>query len=219
MPHNDVDLLHPAFRARSFDLEQRVYDAKLPIRRYEGWRDPARQADLWAFGRVSGIGTPGHHKTFEQAWQSSHQWGFAEDWVWWFAPTPGAAPTWSWAPPANDSWDRFGNLAAAAGLERLKFEEPHVQLPGFSARHALAGAREALAGGDSSWSKNLEAALVAWGPLSKKDRYGVVQPGVPNFFDGRPAAPVPAGMVYDEERGLCLPADTAGPDLSGDPNG
>jgi peptidoglycan L-alanyl-D-glutamate endopeptidase CwlK len=212
----DVSFLHPAYRARSLDLEARARAANLPIRRYEGWRDPARQADLWAFGRVSSIGTPGRHKTFEQSWQSSHQWGFAEDWVWW---TP--AGGWSWDPPAGASWAAFGAIATAAGLERLSFEQPHVQLPGFNARKALAGEMASvLAGGDFSWQTNLEAALTAWGPLPRKDAYGVVQPGVPNIFDERPAAPVPAGYAYDEERGLCLAGPVeSGPDLSGDPNG
>lgn len=211
MRTNDTGLLHPEFRKRSFDLEARVSVARLPIRRYEGWRDPSRQADLWAFGRVSGVGTPGHHKTFERAWEGNHQWGFAEDWVWWFSPTPGAAPGWSWDPPVSASWDAFFALAAAAGLEHLKFEEPHVQLPGFRGRDVLAGARAMLAGGDASWEGNLETMIVGWGPLPRKDRYGLEQPGVPNVFDARPAAPVPPGMVYDEERGLCLPADVASP--------
>jgi len=192
-------LLHPDFRARSLDLAKRVENAHLPIMRYEGWRDPARQADLWAFGRVSGIGTPGHHKTFEMAWQSSHQWGFAEDWVWWFN---GA---WSWTPPGNavDGWDLFHSFATAAGLQFLRFEQPHVQLPSFNARRLLAGT-DSLPPGDASWQANLEATMTLWGPLPRKDRYGIEQPGVPNLFDGRPAAPIPPEMVYDEERGLCL---------------
>jgi hypothetical protein len=197
MKTNDVSLLHPDFRARSLDLAKRVETAHLPIMRYEGWRDPSRQADLWAFGRASGIGTPGHHKTFEMAWQSSHQWGFAEDWVWWFN---GA---WSWAPPPGQTWDAFFALALAAGLEHLKFEEPHVQLPGFHGRHLLDGSLT-LPPGDATWQANIEAAMTAWGPLPRKDRYGIEQPGVPNLLDPRPAAPVPPGAVYDEERGLCL---------------
>lgn len=199
---NDVAHLHPAFRSRSLKLERLTASAGLPIRRYEGWRDPNRQADLWAFGRVSGVGTPGRHKTFERAWESSHQWGLAEDWVWW-SPEAG----WSWAAPAGHSWDKFHELAQAADLEYLKFEEPHVQLPEVHGRLILAGARAGLENGDASWEKNLEDAIHAWGPLPRKDRYGQLHPGVPDVFDDRPAAPVPPGMVYDEERGLCLPDD------------
>ena len=212
MKTSDVALLHPAFRERSLDLEKRVAATHMPILRYEGWRDPARQADLWAFGRVSGIGTPGHHKTFEMAWQSNHQWGFAEDWVWWFD------GTWTWTPPPGFSWDAFLALATTAGLEHLDFEKPHVQLPGFRARGILAGTSPLPPGGDASWQANLEAAMAAWGPLPRKDRYGVEQPGVPDLFDGRPAAPGPSGMVYDEERGLCLASsqesDEGAPDVA-----
>lgn len=210
MRTNDVSLLHPEYRARSLDLAARVAAAHMPILRYEGWRDPARQADLWAFGRVSGIGVPGHHKTFEMAWQSNHQWGFAEDWVWWFN---GA---WTWTPPPGQSWDAFLALATAAGLEHLDFEKPHVQLPGFRARKVLDGSLILPAGGDATWEANLEAALTAWGPLPRKDRYGVEQPGVPNVLDARPAAAVPPGMVYDADLGLCYAeSDVSGPEGPG----
>lgn len=203
--------LHPAFRALSEDLSHRVATARLPIQPYEGWRDPARQAELFAFGRASGVGTPGRHKTFEAAWQSSHQHGFAEDWVWW---SDGA---WTWDAPAGYSWAQFFELVDAVGLERLHFEEPHVQMPGFNARKILAGAAYPP-NGDESWEDNMEAAAMAWGQLERKDRNGLVQPGAPAVLFGglRPERPVPAGMVYDDERGLCLPEDVASaPNVAG----
>jgi len=193
--------LHPTFRDLSADLSHRIAAAKLPIQPYEGWRDPNRQVELYAFGRASGVGVPGRHKTFERAWESSHQHGMAEDWVWW------VNGQWSWAPPPGYTWDEFHEHVDAVGLVRLKFEEPHVQMPGFNARKILAGAATYPAGGDEEWEANIEAAALAWGLLEKKDRYGLVQPGAPHILVSgqRPAIPVPDGMVYDEERGLCYP--------------
>ena len=205
MPETSTALLHPAYRARSVDLEFRVAGKRLPISRYEGYRPPERQAALFAFGRASGVGVPGRHKTFERAWESSHQHGMAEDWVW------RVDGKWSWAPPAGRSWDEFHELATAAGLQFLHFEEPHVQLPGFSARALLEGKAGYPAGGDRTWEANLEAAAAAWGMLDRKDQYGIVQPGAPHALavGDRPAILVPPGMVYDEDLGLCVAAPEA----------
>jgi len=160
----DVDRahLHPAFRALNDQLQAEVTAAGIPIAPFEMWRDPNRQAYLYAEGRTGGIGTPGHHVTFESAWCSLHQFGLACDWVW-----RDASGAWSWAPPSGFTWDQFHALAAKVGLVYLNFEQPHVQLAGISARDILAGKVPYPPGGDDSWEQNIEAAIVAWGRSPK----------------------------------------------------
>lgn len=193
----DPSHLHPAFRERRADLAARVAEARLPIEPFESWRSPARQAFLFAEGRTPGVGSPGHHVTFEAAWGSLHQYGLAEDWVWWFN---GA---WTWAPPAGHAWEEFHELAARAGLMKLDFEAPHVQLPGVSGRALLAGELPYPAGGDASWEANLEAAIVAWG-RGQRIVNGQVNPGAPPLVAGRPPVPAPPpGLVYDQALGVC----------------
>jgi hypothetical protein len=177
---NDANHLHPLFRARDLELWRAVQAARMPIRPFEGWRDPFRQAFLYCEGRVPGIGTPGHHVTFETAWGSRHPYGFARDWVWLIE---GA---WSWTPPPGYTWEKFGSLVKAAGLERLAFEQPHVQLPGIDTHGILAGTVPWPAGGDTPWEANLEAAIVAWGRAPRTVN-GIVMPGAPPLPSGRPA--------------------------------
>jgi hypothetical protein len=199
----DVSKLHPAFRERHLDLLGRVADRKLSIEPFELWRDPARQVELYAEGRAPGVGRPGHHSTYERAWESNHQHGFAEDWVWWFD------GKWSWDPPADSSWDEFYELVAAAELEHLEFEKPHVQLPGFRARGILNGTA-VYPPGDDAWEENLDAAIAAWGRQPRTDRYGFEQPGAPRAPAARPAEPAPTDRVWSPGNGIWLPASPFG---------
>lgn len=176
---NDPLLLHPTFRQLDSDLYHAVLASGLPIEPYEGWRDPNRQAYLYAEGRTAGIGMPNHHVTFEGAWESLHQYGLARDWVWWFN------GRWSWVPPEGYSWDQFHDLAKKIGLVTLKFEEPHVQLPGISARDILHGRASYPAGGDESWEENIERSIIAWGRLPKMVD-GQVNSGAPPLISRRP---------------------------------
>jgi peptidoglycan LD-endopeptidase CwlK len=179
--NNDALLLHPTFRRLDSDLAEAVLAAGLPIEPYEGWRDPNRQAYLFAEGRTPGIGTPGHHVTFEGAWESMHQYGLARDWVWWIN------NAWSWVPPAGHSWDEFQALAAKVGLVYLNFEKPHVQLPGVSARDILHGKVPYPVGGDDSWEENLETSIITWGRLPKVVN-GQQNAGAPPLVTLRPLA-------------------------------
>lgn len=177
--NNDAALLHPDFRARDAKLLELVRAAGLPIEPYEGWRDPNRQAFLYTEGRVAGVGTPGHHVTFERPWESNHQGGFARDWVWWIN------NAWSWAAPPGHSWDEFHQLALRAGLQFLNFEEPHVQLPGISMKDITERRAPWPAGGDDTWEQNIEAAIVAWGSTGKAVG-GLWMPGAPPLVSARP---------------------------------
>jgi hypothetical protein len=181
----DVGHLHPEMRLRSLQLQAKVEEAKLPIQRYESWRDPRRQALLYATGRVPGVGVPGHHVTKARAWESAHQYGFAEDWVWWWN---GA---WTWAPPAGHSWDEFHQLASGCNLDRLSFEDPHVQLPGIDLPGIRSGRTPWPGGGDDAWEENVDRAVVAWGRANVTD-HGILNPGAPPLVTGRPALVVPA---------------------------
>lgn len=194
----DLSHLHPAMRIPTHALIDAARAAQLPVRPYEGFRNPERQAELYARGRVAGVGEPGHHSTYAKAWESDHQHGFAVDWVFW------ENGTWVWPPASSPRWSALYHLVEQLRLPLvpLKFEKPHLGLEGFNARAILRGAAYP-AGGDSSWEDNLNAAIGRWGQRPVKDRYGVVHPGAPPLLGGRPAESVPAGAVYDEARGLC----------------
>lgn len=181
MSARDVDVthLHPAFRTPFLTLQQLVQAAGLPIQPFELWRDPNRQAFLFAEGRTPGIGTPGKHPTFEGAWESMHQYGLASDWVWF------VDDVWTWTAPEGHSWDEFHALATQAGLIYLKFEEPHVQLPNISARDILKGVIPYPSGGDDTWEHNIDQAIVAWGRLSKVVD-GQQNAGAPSLPASRP---------------------------------
>jgi hypothetical protein len=182
---NDPGHLHPTFRALDDDLKAMVTAAELPIEPYEGWRDPNRQAFLFAEGRTPGIGTEGHHVTFEGAWEGLHQYGLARDWVW------KVNGVWTWTPPAGHSWLEFHAMATKVGLMFLDFEQPHIQLPGVSARDILSGKVPYPDGGDDTWETNLEAAIVAWGRAPKMAS-GQMNAGAPSLVSSRPVISVAA---------------------------
>ena len=198
--HTDVRLLHPTMRSASRALENLLRTERLPIRRFEGWRSPLRQANLFAKGRADGVGK--RKVTYHRSWVSRHQYGLAEDWVF------HVNGKWTWAEPEKGAWDTFHALVKTAGLEVLGFEKPHVQLPGLTTKQVRAG--EDLPPGDVSWRLNLETAVVDWG-TEQKIIHGLVMPGAPAWVfpedddvdDDLPEIEIPPGMIYDDELGLC----------------
>ena len=197
----DLALLHPEMRERSEDLESALRRSGIPLRRFETWRAPRRQAALFYRGRVPGHGKPGKRVTFAKPWRSRHQYGLAEDWVF------RIGRRWSWDEPERGQWESFTTLAQSCDLQTLNFERPHVQLPGIKVSDLIAGRYPE--GGDDPWRLNLLAAIGAWGVESRK-RHGIDLPGAPvpppdeDDLD-RPDAVVPDGIRYDEELGLCVP--------------
>jgi peptidoglycan L-alanyl-D-glutamate endopeptidase CwlK len=183
----DIAHLHPTFRAKHQALLELVQAKGLPIQPFELWRDPNRQAYLFAEGRTPGIGNPGHHVTFEGAWESMHQYGLAADWVWF------VNGQWTWDAPIGHSWDEFHALAVQVGLAYLKFEEPHVQMPGISARDVLQGHVSYPQGGDDSWEANISQAIIAWG-RGVKVVDGQQNAGAPPLPNARPTMLIPQAV-------------------------
>ncbi len=177
-------LMHPLMRARAVALDYAITAAGLPMRLYEGYRGPARQAALFARGRAGGIGVAGKHVTNARPWTSYHQYGLAGDWVFLLGPYPGV---WTWLPKDDSRWVHFAELAADAGLECLDSERPHAQLPLASLGLNLADltAGHQLAGGDASYLENLHAEIFGWGQKTR-EIYGLPMPGAPPWLDPAP---------------------------------
>jgi peptidoglycan L-alanyl-D-glutamate endopeptidase CwlK len=205
----DLDLLHPAMRSRVTALLSMLAGASIPLRVFEAWRGPDRQGELYMRGRVDGYGKPGRHVTQSRPWEGRHQYGLAADFVFQIA------GQWTWAEPRKGMWDKFDRLAREVDLESVSFERPHVQLAGVRVSDLLAGVFPP--GGDAPWERNLRAAALAWGRDARLV-HGLTFPGAPPIADeadgdaeaedldadGRVWTP-PPGMVYDPERGICVP--------------
>jgi peptidoglycan LD-endopeptidase CwlK len=113
----DLTLLHPGCLDRALDLKARIEHERLPLEVYEAARSPWRQAELFARGRT----TAGAKVTKARAWESSHQYGMALDFVF------KVNGLWTWSEPEPGAWDAFHALARGVDLHPLSFEKPHVE--------------------------------------------------------------------------------------------
>ena len=141
--------LHPQMRGKALAVEAACQAEGLPLRIFESWRSPERQADLYAQGRTR----PGRIVTYARGWESYHQYGLAADFVGY---VNGA---WTWDLP-NTTWARLHAIGAMHGLERLGFETPHLQLAGLKMAELMDG--DWPEGGDESWAANVSAAINRW---------------------------------------------------------
>jgi peptidoglycan L-alanyl-D-glutamate endopeptidase CwlK len=171
---NDVAHLHPAFVAPLLKLEEALQAEDIPLALYEGARSPFRQAELYARGR--GVGQPGKFATRAKAWQSFHQFGIAADFVFL---VNGA---WTWDEPRPGLWNRYGELARAAGLRCLDFERPHCELP--VALQPLQVGHYPAAGSDA-WKAWLEDQIEQWGQEARVIG-GITHPAAPPLNFDRP---------------------------------
>lgn len=158
----DTDLahLHPSFREQVEGLIADLKKAGVPMKIFEAWRSPERQAHLFAQGRTRDL-----HKgtvTNADAWHSYHQYGLAVDMV---IDRPGHGMWETGTPAADGWWKAYHDLAEKRGLERLSFEMPHVQPAGLRSSQLLSG--EAPGPGDEAWFGNFAAAVARW-PRSPK---------------------------------------------------
>ena len=145
----DMANLHPLMRGKA----QAVLDAcaaqSLPLRVFEAWRSPERQAHLFSQGRTR----PGAIVTHAEPWESYHQYGLACDFV------GHVNGQWTWDLPAP-VWKKLHDIGRSAGLEKLGFEAPHLQVAGLSIGRLADG--QYPAGGDASWSSHLAEAILRW---------------------------------------------------------
>lgn len=154
----DLDHLHPVVRAKVKTLQGKLDKENIPMKVFEAFRSPERQAFLYSKGRTR----PGLKVTNAEPWESYHQYGLAADFVRF------ENGKWNWndqTAAQKAQWARFHALAREVGLEPLSWEMPHVQLVGTYFAKLLNG--DYPEDGDESWSGNLSAAIGRW-PGSRK---------------------------------------------------
>lgn len=155
IPHKrDVDLnrLHPIIRDKVIKVQNDLANQNIPIRIFEAYREPERQAYLYAQGRTIG----GAIVTNCKPWQSYHQYGLAVDFVLFLN------NTWSWSSSEknNKHWQAYHEIARAHGLETSSSETPHIQCPDTSSTQLMNG--EYPDNGDESWAESLSTAISRW---------------------------------------------------------
>lgn len=163
----DVDWrhLHPQFRVLTEELSHKA--SVLRLKRYEGARSPHRQVELYARGRTAG--EIGKTVTRAKAWESKHQYGFADDYVFFID------GRWTWAEPHKGAWQEFQDMAKAIGLKTLSFEKPHVEFD-ISLTDLQAGRYPG--NGDEFWEQWIETEIENWGHESRLYA-GITHPGAP----------------------------------------
>lgn len=174
----DLSRLHPDVRKRVKAIEKQLADEKIPMRVFEAYREPERQAHLYAKGRTSS----GNKVTNAEPWESYHQYGMAADFVRF------ENGKWNWndkTTAQKRQWDRFHEIARENGLEPLSWERPHVQLIGTSFAQLMHG--DYPSDGDDTWADALSAAINRW-PAGTNP----AKPPLPDNAE-RPASPIILG--------------------------
>ena len=155
----DLSKLHPVMRKKVEDLLDDLKKADVPMKVFEAFRPPERQAFLYAKGRTE----PGGKVTNAEPWESFHQYGLAVDMV----IDKAGFGFWDESEQGKKWWAKYHELALENGLEPLSWEKPHVQMEGLTYQSLLAG--EYPAGGDETWAVNLTQAIARWpGPNKPK---------------------------------------------------
>ncbi|MEM9043346.1 MAG: transglycosylase SLT domain-containing protein [Pseudomonadota bacterium] len=171
---DDIAKLHPTVRKSVEAIQKALDDESIPMRVFEAYRAPERQAHLFAQGRTR----PGRKVTNANAWESYHQYGMAADFVRF------ENGGWNWndsTPQQKSDWNRFHEIARENGLEPLSWERPHVQIEDVTLTELQNG--HYPDGGDDGWSAALSAAITRWP--------GAGAPPIPSDAI-RPAMPTPA---------------------------
>ncbi len=150
----------------------------IPIRVYETFRSPRRQACLYAKG-ISGT----------RPWRSLHQYGLAVDFGLYIDgefswPTSrGVQPFWERLREIGEFYGLETGEAGASGVEGSAHAESHLQLAGQDIWELQAGVFPG--GGDQSWWENLEANIRGWEgePAAPDLSLRIVEP-TPNPYPG-----------------------------------
>lgn len=169
----DLDFLHPDVRRRVKAVQKKLDEENIPMKVFEAYRTPERQAWLFAQGRTR----PGKKITWVNSWGSYHQYGMAADFVRF------ENGSWNWNNSTSEQkaqWKRFHDIARSQGLEPLTRELPHVQKIGTSSTQLMNG--DYPEGGDDSWSGNLAAVIQRWS--------GAKKPPIPVAGERPPGPPI-----------------------------
>lgn len=163
--NRDTALLHPTMRAKIVQVMATAEAEGLPLRIFEAWRSPERQAHLFTQGRTR----PGQIVTNAQPWESYHQYGLAVDIVGF------VNGNWTWDLPTA-TWKRMHAIGADNGLEHLSFETPHLQVANLDIHDLMQGAWPE--GGDDTWRTNIANAITGWtgSPAAPPPPAGVERP-------------------------------------------
>ncbi|MBL9180983.1 MAG: D-alanyl-D-alanine carboxypeptidase family protein [Verrucomicrobiaceae bacterium] len=148
----DTSVLHPVVRQKVAQVLAQLEAEGIPLRVFESYRTPTRQAHLYAQGRTRS----GNKVTNAEAWESYHQYGLAVDLVFF------ENGEWHWGKNQQHSrmYDRMHQIARSAGLEPLSWETPHIQLMGVTISTLMQG--RFPSGGDSGWADNLRHYAETW---------------------------------------------------------
>ncbi len=149
----DLSKLHPSVQKAVKAVEKQLEDENIPMRLFEAYRSPQRQAHLYAKGRT----LPGRKVTNARPWQSYHQFGLAADFVRF------ENGKWNWndkTAKEKQDWERYHEIARDNGLEPLSWERPHVQYDGASLTELTNGRYPE--GGNASWEENLASVIASW---------------------------------------------------------
>ena len=152
MRRTDLDSLHPVMREATLYLLRKLEAEGIPLRLFESFRSPARQAWLYAQGRTRAGAIVSNAKP----WESYHQYGLAADFVLWIE------GSWSWSTAGVHTmyWKRLHKIGEEVGLEPLSWETPHLQVAGLALQDLKKGIFPD--GGDDAWRDNLEAVAIGW---------------------------------------------------------
>jgi peptidoglycan LD-endopeptidase CwlK len=158
----DRTKLHPDMRDRLEQVLAALRDRDVPMRLFEAYRSPERQAHLFAKGRDAAGNVVGKVVTRARPWHSYHQYGLAVDLV---IDKAGVDPWETDTAEAQRWWKIYHEVARQHALEPLSFELPHVQLAGLKTSALLAG--EYPEGGDATWLENLAKVVARWDGAAK----------------------------------------------------
>jgi peptidoglycan L-alanyl-D-glutamate endopeptidase CwlK len=179
----EISLLHPVIREPVVEVVERLRERNIPLRRFETWRSPFRQAELYARGRSKTAPWKTMKiVTYAKAWQGPHLYGLGVD----FQPHYDGR----WQFVANEEWTaalrEIGKplgLVPIVGKEGKLLDPPHLQWTRWNQGDCLTG--NYPSGYDDAWEENLDAAIAAWG-FGPKTILGIRHPSAPPFVGGHP---------------------------------
>jgi peptidoglycan L-alanyl-D-glutamate endopeptidase CwlK len=169
-------------------IEQDLAAEKIPLKIFECFRHPERQAQLFAQGRSK---EPPYSTmkvvTHAQAWHGAHGYGLAVDYNAWIDGKWAFVNNREWTAALREIGEKYG-LLPIRNREGKLIDPPHLQWKGWSQKACIAG--DYPDGWDDSWEQNFESAILRWGH-APKTVLGIVHPAAP------PA--VPSHVGADDE--------------------
>lgn len=188
----ELNELHLDFRKMLDALLEACARDGLPFVVFEAYRQPDRQAFLYAQSRTS----PGPKVTDADAWQSIHNYGMAADLV---LHVHNVNPWETGRVGGKDysrDWTKMRRHAERIGLKLLSWDLPHVEYPGTRWQELQRG--QFPPGGGTIWGANIQRMAAAFpdnAPTDFSGLFGAGATGTPTGSQGEaplaPPAPPP----------------------------